>query len=126
VLFDRFYAAQLGGHAVDMLLDGMMNSVSILQYTRAKGFHLGEVNANDFRDRWGLIHARTMHPSFYDPVGLRPSQTGIDYLVPIFTGAVGADDVEVQRTELFNPSNLKMPYHSVNTDINKRLRYLDG
>jgi 6-phosphofructokinase 1 len=126
VLFDRFYAAQLGGHAVDMLLDGMMNSVSILQYTREKGFHLGEVNANDFRDRWGLIHARTMHPSFYDPVGLRPSQTGIDYLVPIFTGAVGADDVEVQRTELFNPSNLKMPYHSVNTDINKRLRYLDG
>jgi len=124
VMFDRFYAAQLGGHAVDMLLDGMVNAVSILQYTRSKGFHLGEVKANDFRDRWGLIHARHMHPSFYDPIGLRPSQTGIDYLVPIFTGAVGADDVEVQRCELFDPSNLKMPYHSVNTDINKRLRYL--
>jgi 6-phosphofructokinase 1 len=126
ILFDRYYAAQLGGHAVDMLYDGMMNAVSILQYTRARGFHVSEVYANDFRDRWGLIHARFMHPSFYDPVALRPSQTGIDYLVPIFTGAVGADDVEVMRAELFDPSHLKMPYHSVNTDINKRIRYLDG
>src|SRR5204862_5005992 len=56
ILFDRFYAAQLGGHAVDMLLNGMMNAVSVLNYTREKGFHLGEVYANDFRDRWGLIH----------------------------------------------------------------------
>ena len=31
ILFDRFYAAQLGGHAVDMLLEGQMNAVSILQ-----------------------------------------------------------------------------------------------
>lgn len=126
ILFDRFYAAQLGGHAVDMLFEGMMNAVSILQYTRARGFHVSQVYANDFRDRWGLIHARLMHPSFYDPVALRPSQAGIDYLVPIFTGAVGADDVEVMRAELFDPSHLKRPYHSVNTDINKRIRYLEG
>jgi ATP-dependent phosphofructokinase / diphosphate-dependent phosphofructokinase len=126
VLFDRFYAAQLGGHAVDMLLEGMMNAVSILNYTRDRGFHLGAVSANDFRDRWGLIHARLMHPSFYDPVVMRPSQTGIDYLVPIFTRAVGADDVEVLRSELFDPSHLKMPFHSVNTDVNKRIRYLDS
>ena len=125
VLFDRFHAAQLGGHAVDMLLEGMINAVSILQYTRDRGFHLGAASANDFRDRWGLIHARLMHTSFYDPVGLRPSQTGIDYLVPIFTRAVGADDVEVLRSDLFDPSHLKMPYHSVNTDVNKRIRYLD-
>ncbi len=125
ILFDRFHAAQLGGHAVDMLLEGMMNAVSVLQYTREKGFHLGEVNANDFRDRWGLIHARFMHPSFYDPVGLRPSEIGIDYLVPIFTRAVGADDLEVQRSELFDASHLRMPYHSVNTDVNKRIRYLE-
>ena len=45
ILFDRFYAAQLGGHAVDMLLEGMMNAVSILQYTRERGFHLGEAYA---------------------------------------------------------------------------------
>jgi 6-phosphofructokinase 1 len=126
ILFDRFYAGQLGGHAVDMLLQGMMNAVAVLQYTRDKGFHLGGAYANDFRDRWGLIHARLMHPSFYDPVALRPSQMGIDYLVPIFTRAVGADDVEVQRTELFDPSHLKMAYHSVNTDVNKRIRYLEG
>jgi 6-phosphofructokinase len=125
VLFDRFYAGQLGGHAVDMLVEGTMNAVSVLQYTRDRGFHLGQVYANDFRDRWGLIHARTMHPSFYDPVAMKPSQTGIDYLVPIFTRAVGADDVEVMRAELFDPSHLKMPYHSVNTDVNKRIRYLD-
>ncbi|WP_439623772.1 6-phosphofructokinase [Gemmata sp.] len=125
VLFDRFYAGQLGGHAVDMLAEGTMNAVSVLQYTRDRGFHLGQVYANDFRDRWGLIHARTMHPSFYDPAAMKPSQTGIDYLVPIFTRAVGADDVEVMRAELFDPSHLKMPYHSVNTDVNKRIRYLD-
>ncbi|HSQ55377.1 MAG TPA: 6-phosphofructokinase [Gemmata sp.] len=126
ILFDRFYAAQLGGHAVDMLLQGMMNAVAVLQYTRDKGFHLGEAYANDFRDRWGLIHARHMHPSFYDPIAMRPSQTGIDYLVPIFTHAVGADDVEVQRTELFDPTHLRMAYHSVNTDVNKRIRYLEA
>jgi 6-phosphofructokinase 1 len=126
ILFDRFYAGQLGGQAVDMLLDGMMNAVAVLQYTRDKGFHLGHVYANDFRDRWGLIHARLMHPSFYDPVALRPSQVGIDYLVPIFTRAVGSDDVEVLRAELFDPSHLKMAYHSVNADVNKRIRNLEG
>jgi 6-phosphofructokinase 1 len=124
IYFDRYYAAQLGGHAVDMLLEGMMNAVAVLQYTREKGFYLGETYANDFRDRWGFIHARMMHPSFYDPVQLRPSQLGIEYLVPIFTRSVGADDVEVLRRELFDPSKLKMQYHSLNTDVNKRIRYL--
>ncbi len=124
IYFDRYYAAQLGGHAVDMLLEGMMNAVAVLQYTREKGFYLGETYANDFRDRWGFIHARMMHPSFYDPTQLRPSQLGIEYLVPIFTQSVGADDVEVLRRELFDPSKLKMQYHSLNTDVNKRIRYL--
>src|SRR4029078_12013596 len=54
ILFDRFHAAQLGGHALDMLLEGMMNAVSILQYPRERGFYLSEAYANDFRDRWGL------------------------------------------------------------------------
>ena len=126
ILFDRYHAGQLGGHAVDMLLQGMMNAVAILQYTREKGFYLSEINANDFRDRWGHIHARRMHPSFYDPVQLRPSQTGIDYLQPIFTRSVGSDDVEVLRRELFDPGKLKMLYHSLNTDVNKRIRYLEA
>src|SRR4029078_2581091 len=54
ILFDRFHAAQLGGHAIDLLLEGMMNAVSILQYPRERGFYLSEAYANDFRDRWGL------------------------------------------------------------------------
>ena len=124
ILFDRFYAAQLGGHAVDMLLEGRMNAVSVLDYTLSGGFRVSDVYANDFRDRWGLIHARHMHPSFYDPQLMRPSQLGIDYLVPIFTNAIGTEDVEVMKTDLFNPSRLSSPYHSVNTDINKRIRYL--
>lgn len=125
ILFDRFHAAQLGGHSVDMLLEGKLNAVAVLQYTKDRGFYYADVPANDFRDRWGLIHARTMHESFYDPDLLRPSQVGIDYLLPIFTRAVGADDVEVLRTELFDPSHLTTTFHSVNTDVNKRIRFLD-
>jgi len=124
ILFDRFYAAQLGGNAVDLLLQREANAVSILEWTNEHGFRVGKVYANDFRDRWGLIHARKMHPSFYDPERLKPSQTGIDYLLPIFNGAIGSDDSEALRTDLFRPSNLQLPYHSVNADINKRIRYL--
>jgi 6-phosphofructokinase 1 len=115
----------LGGHAVDLLLDGRINAVSVLQWNRDKGFHLGGVYANDFRDRWGLIHARQLHPALYDPATMRPSQAGIDYLLPIFTNAIGAEDVELIRTDLFNPEHLALPYHSVNTDVNKRIRYLE-
>ncbi|MBV9123798.1 MAG: 6-phosphofructokinase, partial [Planctomycetes bacterium] len=39
ILFDRFYGAQLGGHAVDLLLEGHANSVSILMWNRERGFH---------------------------------------------------------------------------------------
>jgi len=124
ILFDRFYAAQLGGHAVDLLLQGRMNAVATLGWNKNKGFHLGEVYANDFRDKWGHIHARKLHPSFYDTKLLRPSQMGIDYLLPIFTNAMGSDDLEAMRSELFAESNLSLPFHSVNTDINKRIRYL--
>ncbi|HEY8503050.1 MAG TPA: 6-phosphofructokinase [Gemmataceae bacterium] len=126
ILFDRFYAGQLGGNAVDMLLEGKVNAVSILQWNREKGFHLSSVPANDFRDRWGLIHARQMHPSFYDPANFRPSPTGVQYLLPIFTNSVGPDDMERVRMEMFDPGNLTRPYHSVNIDVNKRIRMLEG
>src|SRR6202795_3216451 len=76
ILFDRFYGAQLGGHAVDLLLEGRVNGVSILMWDREKGFHVSGVDANDFRDRWGHIHARQLHPSFYDAENLRLSPTG--------------------------------------------------
>ena len=89
-----------------MLLEVRVNAVSVLQWDRARGFHLGGVNGNDFRDRWGLIHARQMHPSFYDPESLRLSQTGINYLLPIFANAVGQDDLEAVRQTLFNSGKL--------------------
>ena len=123
ILFDRFYAAQLGGNAVDALLDGQINAVSILQWNKEEGFHVSSVPANDFRDRWGLIHPRQMHPSFYDPVKMRPSKLGIEYLHNIFRNALGDDDCEAAKT-VFSSGNLTAPYHSVNTDVNKRIRYL--
>jgi 6-phosphofructokinase 1 len=124
ILFDRFYAAQLGGNAVDMLLDGRVNAVSILQWNSEEGFHVAGVPANDFRDRWGLIHPRQMHLSFYDPVRMRPSKLGIDYLHNIFRSALGDDDCEAAKTT-FSSGNLTAPYHSINTDVNKRIRYLN-
>jgi len=125
ILFDRFYAAQLGGKAVDLLVEGQNNAVSVLQYNDKAGFQVGGYDANRFRDRWGHIHARYMHPSFYDRDRMLPSQTGIDYLKPIFTGAIGEDDMEVVRTGLFAPGCLTHPYHSINTDVQKRIRYIE-
>ena len=125
ILFDRFYAALLGSEAVDLLVEGRNNAVSILQYNAEKGFHVEGYDANRFRDRWGLIHARQMHPALYDPLLMKPSRMGIDYLLPIFTGAIGYDDAEHMRQTLFDPGNLSQPYHSINTDVHKRIRYIE-
>ena len=126
ILFDRFYAALLGAHAVDLLVDGKNNAVSVLQYNSAQGFHVQGYDANRFRDRWGLIHPRLMHRDLYDPILMKPSKLGIEYLLPIFTDAIGYDDAEHMRHTLFAPGNLSRPYHSINTDIQKRIRYLTG
>ncbi len=125
ILFDRFYAAQLGAKTVELLVEGRNNSVSILQYDSAKGFHVEGFDANRFRDRWGLIHARHMHPDLYDSKLMKPSRMGIDYLLPIFTDAIGEDDAEHMRQTLFAAGNLAQPYHSINTDVHKRIRYLE-
>jgi 6-phosphofructokinase 1 len=53
------------------------------------------------------------------------SQTGINYLLPIFTNAIGADDMEDMQRTLFAAGNLTQPFHSVNVDVNKRICYLD-
>ena len=126
VRFDRFYAALLGAKAVDLLVEGRNNAVSVLQYQRETGFHVAGYDANRFRDRWGLIHPRSMHPALYDPAAMKPSRIGIDYLMPIFTDAVGNDDAEHMRYSLFNPGNLAQPYRSINTDVHKRIRYADS
>jgi 6-phosphofructokinase len=124
VVFDRFYAASLGAKAVDLLLEGRNNAVAVLQYRTEKGFFVDGYDANRFRDRWGFIHPRQMHPALYDPRSMKASKTGIDYLLPIFTGAIGSDDAECMR-QTFDPGNLTQPYHSINTDIQKRIRYLE-
>ena len=126
IAFDRFYAAQLGAKAVELLVEGRNNAVSILQYTAAKGFQVNGYDANRFRDRWGHIHARQMYPEFYDPILMKPSKLGISYLLPIFTDAIGNDDMEYIRRTTFAQGNLAQPYHSINTDINKRIRYLQN
>ena len=125
ILFDRFYAALLGSKTVDMLVEGRNNAVSILQYSSTKGFHVEGFDANRFRDRWGHIHARSLHTTLYDPILMKPSKLGIDYLLPIFTDAIGNDDAEHMRSTLFDPGNLAQPYHSMNTDVHKRIRYLE-
>jgi 6-phosphofructokinase 1 len=125
ILFDRFYAAQLGAKAVELLTEGRNNAVSVLQYNSTKGFHVDGYDANRFRDRWGLIHARKMHSSLYDPKLMKPSRLGIDYLLPIFTDAIGGDDMDHTRQTLFAAGNLSEPYHSINTDVHKRIRFLE-
>jgi 6-phosphofructokinase len=126
ILFDRFYAAQLGAKAVELLQEGRNNAVSVLQYNARDGFHVNGYDANRFRDRWGLIHARRMHLELYDAKLMKPSRMGIEYLLPIFTDAIGDDDMEYTRRTLFAQGNLTQPYHSINTDINKRIRYLSA
>ena len=56
---------------------------------------------------------------------MKPSALGIQYLLPIFSGAIGYDDAEFMRQTQFDPGNLSQPYHSVNTDVHKRIHYLE-
>ena len=41
ILFDRFYAALLGSKAVDLLVEGRNNAVSVLQYHSPEGLSRG-------------------------------------------------------------------------------------
>ena len=66
-----------------------------------------------------------MHPVLYDPDLMKPSRTGIDYLLPIFTDAIGRGRHGRHAAKLFAPGYLTQPYHSINTDVHKRIRYLE-
>ncbi len=123
--FDRFHASQLGGQAVDLLIRGENNMVSTLQWSPSDGFYLSALPANKLRDQWGEIHPRLVHSSLYDPKRFQPSKLGINYLLPIFTNAIGWGDMEHMRADLFNPGNLATRYQSVNIDIQKRMLYLE-
>ena len=120
--FDRFAASQLGGRAVDLLLQGYQNCVATFQF-RDGGFALDSVDANHLRDRWGTIHARPLSPTLYDPERFQPSPKGVAYLQSIFTNALGVEDVEAIRS-IFHTGNITHPYQSVNVHINKRIRQL--
>ena len=59
------------------------------------------------------------------PQHMQPSAMGIEYLLPIFTDAIGPRRrASTFAQTLFDSGNLFRPYHSVNTDINKRIRFL--
>ncbi len=119
ILFDRFHACQLGGKAVDMLVQGLHNCIATLQ-RRDGGFYLDSVHANQLRDRWNMIRARPLSAAFYDPMRMSASPRGIEYLRSIFEKALGPDDTESLR-RLFDTGNIMHPYYSVNVDINKRI-----
>jgi hypothetical protein len=99
--------------AVDLLLQGHANVVAVLQYDKKGGFRIGSVQANDFRDRYGLIHARQVHLSFYDRSRLGLSDVAVAYLQPIFADAIGADDMEEVRRTLFHPGNLTRGHDTI-------------
>ncbi|MEZ6063344.1 MAG: 6-phosphofructokinase [Planctomycetaceae bacterium] len=124
ILFDRFHAAQLGGRAVELMTRGETNVIATIDYNSQQGFGLSSLSANHLRDRWGEIHPRTVHASMYDARRMQLSVFGQQYLRPIFTNAIGWDDVEFMRAELFSPGNLSTRYQSVNIDMRKRIRYV--
>ena len=122
IMFDRYHAQQVGGKATDLLLEGKHNVIATLQY-QDRGFYVDSCSANSLRDRWGIIHARPLSKKFYDPLRFRPSALGIEYLHSIFHNALSEGDVESARS-LFDSAHLHRPFHSVNVDINKRIRRL--
>jgi len=124
VQFDRYYGSQLGGKAVELVAAGDSNQVAMLQYSSKNGFETSSLSANRLRDPWGNIHARTLHPTMYDSERMHLSDFGRAYLQPIFTNAIGWDDVEFTRAETFSPGNLTNRFQSVNVDVAKRIRQL--
>ena len=74
------------------------------------------VRINDPAAKGGFRYKQTDSRVVFDP----------EYLLPIFTDAIGEDDMEHVRQTLFAAGNLTQPYHSINTDVNKRIRFLEA
>ena len=95
------------------------------RYQAEKGFHVAGYDANRFPiggpDPSACHAPRAIHPVLHEALA-----NGRRDLLPIFTGAIGNDDAEHMRQTLFNPGNLAQPYHSINTDVHKRIRYPRG
>lgn len=125
IMFDRFTATQLGGRAVELLVREENNHVATVQWSEKNGFTVSELSASKLQDRWGKIRARQVHPSLWDTKRFQLSELGREYLRPIFTQAIGRDDVEALHAKLFNPGNLVTRYQSFNIEIQKRVQYLE-
>ncbi len=125
VQFDRFHASQLGGQAVDLLHQNQSDHVATLQWSNPTGFTVDGISAGRLRDRWGVVRPRRVHCSFFDAEQWKISPQGTDYLRPIFTDAVGADDVEHLRGDLFDAGHLVTGYQSVNVRLSQRIRRFD-
>lgn len=125
IKFDRFHASQLGGKAVDLLVQQQNNSIATLQWNAAHGFHVSALHSNKLRDAWNRIHPRRVHQSFYDARRFQPSRLAKEYLMTIMTNALGDDDVETLRREIFSPGKLTTRYQSVNIDIQRRIETID-
>ncbi|MEC9007637.1 MAG: 6-phosphofructokinase [Planctomycetota bacterium] len=122
VLFDRFHAACLGGQAVDLLHQGRPDHIATLQWSPENGFSVDGISASQLRDRWGVVRPRLVHRSFFDDQQWKVSPRGHDYLRAIFTDAVGADDVEHLRGDLFDSGHLATGFQSVNVKLAQRVR----
>ena len=70
-----------------------------------------------------LPAARTQLDALAEGIKLLAPQSIV--MVEGHTDAIGSDDAEHMRQTLFNPGNLAQPYHSINTDVHKRIRYLE-
>jgi 6-phosphofructokinase len=125
IQFDRSCAEQLGAKAVDLLVEGKHNTMATYQWSSETGFYLDSIPADALRDRQKVIHPRLVHLSLYDAENFRPSELGVQYLLPIFTDAIGVGDMEFLRTELFNPNNPAGRYQSINVEIQKKTRFLE-
>ena len=124
LLFDRYYAAQLGSKAVDLLNTGQSNVLSTLQYDSNTGFSVESLEADELRDSNGIIHARKVHPCFYDAAEMRISRLGVEYLLPIFENAIASSDMEAVRQSVFDSGNLHHKYASVQVRIARRTQHL--
>ena len=78
VLFDSFLRARSSAATRSICCwKGTSTAWPSCIQPRTAASHVGGINGNDFRDRWGLIHARQVHPSFYDAERLGLSRTGV-------------------------------------------------
>ena len=103
ILFDRFYAAQLGAKAVDLLMEGHNNARFHPAIQHLAGFSRGGLRRQSVSRPLGPASTPgKMHPALYDPKHDEAlASLGMEYLMPIFTDAIGWDDMEHHAPNTF-------------------------